>query len=587
MLSELADEYEESFGCVWDVTPWGDRWTDVLKRAHAVDVRHEEADARLDELVGAFTSAVGFLKGRGLDPFAMARSLSRGSSAGSTLPEALLFLEIVGEDGSFRAAHAVVQEVRESYAHRQRRGAGNAVSEPAVVRFVDHLGTRTPDRALRFGKHTVASTGNSWRGVVVELPGPPPRCLTAWDRWRRAFLVEALTWGPVSTSRLRLAHGGATGLPKPFSDRAIAVASLLCGAVHEHWRAGLRTTRSMVAAERNAVAVARRRQSVSALAEREAAAAARDELREWEKPIAADVPTRPAPMRIRSTDAHRSTNAYRAAERALEREYRRTFGTDWDTPPWGRSGWRAIIPKALELDYAYKDCMSRLDRVIAASAAAREFLSTHGLDVDAPVEDEELAVGRSLPEYFLGLALTAGEGVVGRAATRLRELTERIRSTWNLAIVEIVEPEKLVVGDEDVVRNTVLASRGLTYAQAIGQDGSLQWSGWRPGIAAPPPESLRSDTHEWRRWFVATVLEQFDCMTHRRHKGATAVETDLTIPYVVKDRSVAVVSLLAGGLEMYSVAELEDIPFLIETERRAVALARKRARRRLAANWKL
>ena len=100
------------------------------------------------------------------------------------------------------------------------------------------------------------------------------------------------------------------------------------------------------------------------------------------------------------------------------------------------------------------------------------------------------------------------------------------------------------------------------------RNGAL-WHGWLPGIWSPPPRSLRTDSDEWRRWYLVVALDTYG-----------------NIAKPVTDRNIAVAVLLAGGLDRFSSTELRRLPDVINAERKAVALVRRRALAAIAAQWK-
>jgi hypothetical protein len=408
------------------------------------------------------------------------------------------------------------------------------------------------------------------------------------DKWRRTYLAEFLS----VVTRVQESPDGTSRDVAAYNDRGIAIVVLLCGGIDRYSLKELAKPGAVVNAERKAVALARRRRTLSEQMRRETEASANGAT------VSAcgaatglpTVPSHPPAPRIKSAEA------YRAARAVLEQEYRDIFGGDWDEPPWGgspeRGRWGVIIPKALEQDRAYIACMDHIEGVIRSLDRSRKFLLQRGLDVEAPADDafnSMLVVGKTAPENALYRAFIVNDAVMSRADGRLRALRTRLKTEWNIGLVDSEYGQRPQRPGFSIVKDTVIPVRGLLYHQITDtRDGAVTWSGWSPGIYAAPPDSLRTDTHEWRRWYIATVLEAFDRTLRQtsvqRPKGL--LELDTESPPVVKDRTVAIISLLAGGLEMYFVAELQRLPNVINAERKAVALARKRARIALAGHWK-
>lgn len=577
----FEEEYRTTFGCDWDLTPWGERWPAVFARALEADRRYNTAEGLLADLARAFNDAVSYLQRRGLDPFASSAPLEGSDFAGHTLPEVALLLAICDEGRAFLAARWLVQALAEERAQRlvggmeatARTAAGDL---PLFEGFVDgHDGIGT-DRTLRIAQFQMPRAAERVRRLVPALLGSPPRSLVAEAEWRRTYLADVFA----VVKRILDANAELA-----FTDRDVAIVSLLAGGIDGYTAPELANPSAVANAERKAIALARRRRAVSEKVRREAERA--NQLKQRPAPPARKpaVVTPAAPPRITTSPA------YRNARTALEREYRNVFGEPWDVPPWGRSRWSEILPRALELDRTYLECIGVIEEVVVAIDRAHEFLLQRGIEI-TQAGDEQLelsqGVGLTLPEYELRRACTQENRAMSRARDQLRELLETVQTKWNTGIADRgpLQPQ----ADKFVeVVNSVVPSRGLQRFQIVRPDGLIVWSGWAPGIYAPPPGSLRTDVHEWRRWFVATLLQSYENGRRRSSPVGdpeTIVELDVDSTPYVKDRVVAVVSLLAGGLELYSVAAMRDLPKLIDSERRAVALARKRARRALAVHWK-
>jgi hypothetical protein len=367
-----------------------------------------------------------------------------------------------------------------------------------------------------------------------------------------------------------------------FTDRGLAIVSLLAGALETYSPADIRNPEGVIRAERKIMAVARRRRGHFSA------------LNGTTRGKGTAVPATPSVgMPARTTRRLRTVRvamqhgkespARAAARRTLEAEYAETFGVSWDRPPWGHGSWATDMQEALRLDRVYLECEGRIERMAAALDAGIEHLAAMKVDLnvrDASAEEfDKLTVGLTQPEAVL-YRLFARTPCLTRARARLRDLLHQLETDWNLGCPDEEAMAALRLGEQP--KPPVLAAttsltgaaphRGFVYVTMQDHAGKANWVGWAPCIVFPPPRSSHADSAEWRRWWVTGALDKYFF-----HGGQAAREQ-------VTDRAIAVVSLLTGGLERVHHTRLSSLQEVVSAERKAVALVRKRMRALIKAN---
>jgi hypothetical protein len=271
VLKQLRDEYEAAFECEWESTPWGETWSEVLKRANEADRAYEEATHALRGLRDAVGAALRALREFRGHP---QKTIDADDFVGRTLPEHGLARLFAGPQPLLlqvdaHAAHilSLVEQkpsagfTKNANVLRQLQAVTSGAPSPAFDAYHKELFALLLDRNM---KRTVLRGRNGTildSDVSAYLPGPPPRTLKG-SEWRRAYLTEILdiyALGPDPDGQTD--EDGRLPMLRP-TDRMIAVVSLLAGGLDVSTEAALgKGTAWLIAAERKAIALSRRRRA--------------------------------------------------------------------------------------------------------------------------------------------------------------------------------------------------------------------------------------------------------------------------------------------------------------------------------------
>jgi len=270
--AELRVRYKEAFGCEWDLTPWGPRWSDVLAEARAVDGKYAEGMAVLRDLQRVLRRALDHARSCGMEP---GSKLPFDVMVGHTMADVGVADVVINGGDALQALLKRVEEAiqllelspAQYFQHMLaipdsplNRFASTISSMPVTPTHWDamHRLTAHATRRLREVQFRSVSSSESISVVGPGLIGAPPRSLKETS-WIRAFLVELLDSYPVRPATVP------EGMVVP-TDVDIALVSLLSKALEEIFK----TRRQLVdkggvtavlAAECKAVALARRRRA--------------------------------------------------------------------------------------------------------------------------------------------------------------------------------------------------------------------------------------------------------------------------------------------------------------------------------------
>ncbi|TKC98148.1 hypothetical protein [Polyangium fumosum] len=266
--------YKEAFGCEWDLTPWGARWPDVLAEARAADRQYAEGMEVLRDLQRVLHRVLDHAHRCGIDPKI---KLPFDVMVGHTMADVGV-ADVVMNGGD--ALLALLKRVDEAitlldlppaqYVQHIRTIPDNPIDpliEVLTSTPVDPIRwdamrrlTANATRQLREVQFRSVSGSESVSIVGPGLIGAPPRSIEGAS-WRRAYLVELLDSYPLRPAV------APEGMVAP-TDGDIALVSLLSGALEEMFESreksvGGHGVAAVLAAERKAIALARRRRGPS------------------------------------------------------------------------------------------------------------------------------------------------------------------------------------------------------------------------------------------------------------------------------------------------------------------------------------
>lgn len=269
-LGILRSEYLKTFGVAWDCPPWGGgiAWPATAETARAQDRWYNAAQSALEKLASTLEACRKYLDDGGFD-LDGARFTS-DSVTGKSLPTAYLYWLWVEPVCSLAQGLA---DVREALSILEERWdfcfsdleyvPPNEPEDPppAVVgeRILEWF-VRACQSSTHRGIRLVESLGDDGRvcarAWAPGIGGPPPRSVTSWAEWRRAYLVDVL--GDFVGPRVLFEKNA-----QPIADRAIAVVSLLLSGLEVVPSHSLRKVEQLVSAERKAIALVRKRRTAA------------------------------------------------------------------------------------------------------------------------------------------------------------------------------------------------------------------------------------------------------------------------------------------------------------------------------------
>ena len=541
------------YGVSWDREPWsGGRWSDHFAAAQEFDRQYAAADGVLRELAEALKGVHGVLATAGFADATTRSQFDVEELAGLTMPEALLLTASAGKAAPLAF---VDREVTWACAKLDRPWDIPIELEPTLANAREVSVPWFTREIRRVGMEGAPHLEPAWR---PGLGGPPPRTLEDGDEWRRATLVETL-------SILALQRG--TRRTRP-SDRAIAIASLLAGALEFCTVSELGDLSGVIEQERQAVIAVRRRRGFLATH------------RIKTRPNAA---TATQPLRRRQPAAKQVRTEQKTAFDALRAEYAASFGVAWDATPWGGPSWKETVAEAKRVDGRYEAARYALERVARALRTSREFLTSRNLSIEHTPHTKnqyvDAIVGRTFPEALLFTLWAAEHRALQVAEADLAASLRVLREQWDQGFADPADDTKAGRFDHlsldefqsryreylaDFHRQST--NRGLRYIEGYSPMKELFARGWLPGLSGPPPRTTKNEL-EWRRAYLAQLLSSYFTVPG---KGLPLPKR----PSLLLDRSIAIVSLLIGGAG--NIPRNLALHEIVAAERKAVALARKR-----------
>lgn len=261
----------------------------------------------------------------------------------------------------------------------------------------------------------------------------------------------------------------------------------------------------------------------------------------------------------------------------LHRRYAAAFGCDWDLAPNGKR-WSEVLDAAREADRAYasaRDLLRELQAVlhrVAALSQQRGIEPGAGL-ASRPVAD--LLRGVTSPEYALtGVALLPGFPAMSALVDELLRQVEA-KSVAQLPDVAADAARRVMGGglrraleDPASLRSfqrefaDAMLSASRRHRDVVLPDGGVAVA---PGLSGPPPRT--TEGAEWRRAHLVAVLDVYPLRRSNTEPTSFSPPTDADI---------AVVSLLAGGLEEVAGRPRKTLSEVLKAERKAIALVRRR-----------